>query len=65
MVTVHPILEDIRETYEIHEWRNAAGGISTAHPNEWADLIGVPDDNCKPTWATYAKHSASRLPAAE
>lgn len=41
MVTTHLIPADIRETYEAHEWRNAAGVISTAHPAEWQDVVDM------------------------
>ena len=41
MVTLHLIPSDISTAYEVHEWRNAAGVISTAHPNEWADVLAV------------------------
>lgn len=41
MVTLHLIPEDIALTYEVHEWRNAAGVLSTAHPKEWQDIIDV------------------------
>jgi hypothetical protein len=41
MVTLHLIPEDIRTAYEVHEWRNAAGVLSTAHPSEWNDLLGM------------------------
>jgi restriction endonuclease BglII len=39
MVTLHLIPEDIRQAYEVHEWRNATGVLSTAHPSEWADVL--------------------------
>jgi len=38
MATLHLILTDVAETYEVHEWRNAAGVLSTAHPMEWQDV---------------------------
>ncbi|WP_084115804.1 BglII/BstYI family type II restriction endonuclease [Paracoccus sphaerophysae] len=41
MVTLHLIPSDITDAYEVHEWRNAAGVVSTAHPNEWADVLAV------------------------
>lgn len=41
MVTLHIVPTDIRDSYEVHEWRNAAGVLSTAHPNEWQDVIAV------------------------
>ena len=39
MTTKHLIPADISEAYQVEEWRNATGVISTAHPNEWADVI--------------------------
>lgn len=41
MVTRHLIPEDILDTYEVHEWRNAAGVLSTAHPKEWDDIVAM------------------------
>jgi hypothetical protein len=38
MSTLHLIPKDIADLYEVHEWRNAAGVISTAHSNEWDDI---------------------------
>jgi hypothetical protein len=39
MVTNHLIPADITASYEVHEWRNATGVISTAHPSEWNDIV--------------------------
>ncbi len=39
MVTLHLIPSDIIQTYEVHEWRNAAGVLATAHPEEWQDIL--------------------------
>lgn len=39
MTTIHLIPADIRELYEVHEWRNAAGVLSTACPDEWNNVI--------------------------
>ncbi|MGO9983550.1 MAG: BglII/BstYI family type II restriction endonuclease [Rhodomicrobium sp.] len=39
MVTLHLIPADIADNYEVHEWRNAAGVIAAAHPNEWQDVL--------------------------
>jgi hypothetical protein len=36
--TLHLIPTDIAELYEVHEWRNAVGVLSTACPSEWADI---------------------------
>jgi hypothetical protein len=41
MSTLHLVPADIRELYDVHEWRNAAGVLSTACPGEWADIIDV------------------------
>jgi hypothetical protein len=41
VVTLHLIPGDVAQTYEVHEWRNAAGVLSTAHPPEWEDIIDV------------------------
>jgi hypothetical protein len=38
MVTDHLVPPDIREFYEVHEWRNAVGVLQTACPDEWADI---------------------------
>ena len=38
MSTLHLVPADIRELYDVHEWRNAAGVLSTACPGEWADI---------------------------
>lgn len=39
MPTIHLIPEDIRHLYEVREWRNAAGVLSTAHPEEWDEVM--------------------------
>jgi len=41
MATLHLIPTDIAQAYEVHEWRNAAGVLSTAHPAEWQDVIDL------------------------
>ncbi len=38
MVTDHLVPRDIADLYEVHEWRNAVGVLSTACPNEWAEI---------------------------
>ena len=38
MTTDHLVPADIAALYEIHEWRNAVGVLSTACPEEWADI---------------------------
>lgn len=38
MVTTHLVPQDILAPYEVHEWRNAAGVLSTASPTEWLDI---------------------------
>jgi hypothetical protein len=39
MTTLHLIPADIAADYEVHEWRNAAGVLQTAHPKEWQDIL--------------------------
>ena len=39
MVTKHLVPEDLRASYQVEEWRNAAGILHTAHPREWQDII--------------------------
>ena len=38
MTTAHLVPPDIAELYEVHEWRNAVGVLTTACPNEWTDI---------------------------
>ena len=38
MVTDHLVPLDIAELYEVHEWRNAVGVLSTACPAEWLEI---------------------------
>jgi hypothetical protein len=41
MTTLHLIPDELVRTYEVHEWRNAAGVLATAHPVEWADICDM------------------------
>ena len=41
MSTLHLVPEDLQQMYHVREWRNAAGILSTACPNEWQDIIEV------------------------
>jgi hypothetical protein len=41
MTTLHLVPDDLRELYHVKEWRNAAGILATACPNEWKDIIDV------------------------
>lgn len=41
MVTTHLVPADIRGRFEVHEWRNAAGVLETAHPEEWRDVVDM------------------------
>ena len=38
MSTTYLVPADIAELYEVHEWRNAVGVLSTACPDEWSDI---------------------------
>lgn len=39
MTTTHLIPTDIADLYEVHEWRNAAGVLFTAHLDEWNEVM--------------------------
>ncbi len=41
MSTLHLVPEDLRNAYHVKEWRNAAGVLATACPDEWHDIIEV------------------------
>lgn len=41
MTTIHLVPEDLRAFYHVREWRNAAGVLATACPNEWREIIEV------------------------
>lgn len=41
MSTVHLVPEDLRQAYNVREWRNATGILTTACPNEWAEIVEV------------------------
>jgi len=41
MPTLHLVPKDIHRLYEVHEWRNAAGVLKHACPNEWKDMLSV------------------------
>jgi hypothetical protein len=41
MSTEHLVPEDLRRLYHVKEWRNAAGILATACPDEWAEIIEV------------------------
>ena len=30
--------DEIRQLYEVHEWRHACAGLSTEFPREWEDI---------------------------
>src|SRR5258708_14940995 len=39
--TLHLVPKDLRKLYHVHEWRNAAGVLKTACPDEWADIVNI------------------------
>lgn len=41
MSTIHLVPDDLRQLYHVREWRNAAGVLATACPNQWAEIIEV------------------------
>ncbi len=41
MSTIHLVPDDLHERYHVKEWRNAAGVLATACPEEWEDIQAV------------------------
>lgn len=41
MTTIHLVPDDIKQSYHVKEWRNAAGVMTTASPDEWEEIIAV------------------------
>ncbi|MCA8895856.1 MAG: hypothetical protein KDA48_11420 [Amphiplicatus sp.] len=41
MSTLHLVPTDLRDLYEVHEWRNATGVLETAYPIEWQEIQSV------------------------
>jgi hypothetical protein len=41
MSTLHLVPEDLQRLYHVREWRNAAGVLQTACPDEWRDIIEI------------------------
>ncbi|MBA3323775.1 MAG: restriction endonuclease [Rhodobacteraceae bacterium] len=41
MATDHLVPQDLRDLYHVREWRNAAGVLATACPDEWGEIIEV------------------------
>jgi hypothetical protein len=41
MSTIHLVPDDLRHLYHVDEWRNAAGVLATACPNEWVEIIAI------------------------
>lgn len=41
MSTIDLVPDDLRQRYHVKEWRNAAGVLSTACPEEWQDVQDV------------------------
>ena len=41
MPTQHLVPKDVADLYEVHEWRSAAGVLSTSRPGEWRDVLAT------------------------
>ena len=41
MSTLHILPDDLQELYHVKEWRNAAGVLATACPDEWSEILEV------------------------
>ncbi len=57
--------EDIREKYEIHEWKHACAILKSDFPNEWMDIIELLRNFklCK-SWLTQGGGSKSKVSGA-
>jgi hypothetical protein len=41
MPTLHLVPAELQELYHVKEWRNAAGVLSTACPQEWTEILEI------------------------
>lgn len=41
MTTLHLVPADIRQLYDVREWRNACAVLKEGHPEEWNDILVV------------------------
>ena len=41
MSTLHLVPQDLRDRYHVKEWRNAAGVLATACPDEWQEVQDI------------------------
>ncbi|MDQ4087131.1 MAG: restriction endonuclease [Pseudomonadota bacterium] len=41
MSTLHLVPDDLKKLYRVREWRNAAGVLATACPDEWKDIVEI------------------------
>jgi Restriction endonuclease BglII len=41
MSTLHLVPDDLKHAFHVQEWRNAAGILQTACPDEWNDLVEI------------------------
>jgi hypothetical protein len=41
MATAHLVPRDIQDMYEVREWRNAVGVLTTACEGEWHDILAM------------------------
>jgi hypothetical protein len=41
MSTIHLVPEDLRTKFHVKEWRNAAGILATASPEEWSEITEI------------------------
>ena len=39
MSTIHLVPQDVKNLYEVYEWRNATGILQTAKPDHWAEIL--------------------------
>jgi hypothetical protein len=41
MSTEHLVPDDLRNLYQVREWRNATGVLQTACREEWNDIVNI------------------------
>jgi hypothetical protein len=41
MSTLHLVPDDLKQLYDVREWRNAVGVLQTACAYEWQDIVEI------------------------
>lgn len=59
-MSLDQIPDDIKEKFEIHEWKHAVAILKTDFPDEWNDLIGKGS-----SYGNSTTHMSKLLPRVE